>query len=98
MGRASQLTGQIIAPGVVGTGEESGLTLATHKLMSPVSAHVIERSQAALSVANHEDRLIGDLGGNVGTGLAKLLAVTHPLPRALEDGVTLKVGPCYVGV
>ncbi len=93
MGRAPEPAGEVVGPGVIGAHDARRAPLAREELVCPVLAHVVERPQRPLPVADDADGPPGHLGRHIGARLAQLLGVADPLPAARKDRLLLEAEP-----
>ena len=87
--RGAQPAVDMVAPGVIGTGDDLGPPGALQQLVAPVLADVVEGAQGAVLAADRDDVLAGGLDGRVVARFAHRLAMADIEPVAGEDGVPL---------
>ena len=96
---ALETTVQTIAPAVVRTAEDRSVAAGLgHDGGGVVAADVKEGPQRAFLAPYDDDRLSGDIGGQVVAGLGYLLHSAHNLPGATKDRLVLQGGDSVVGI
>ena len=89
--KAAQLTPEIVGPPVVATAQLPGVALGLgHHARGAVTADVEEGADVARVVAQDEQRLPGDLGGDEVSRTLQLIAAGHQLPGVAEHPLPLE--------
>src|SRR5262249_23154504 len=98
--RRAEPAGQVIGPGVIGTGDarRGEPTLALQQLVRAVLADIEEGADLSLPVAEHEDALIQDAARDVASRLRQHRDMPDILPAMVKDLAPLRLEDCGVEV
>ena len=101
--RTDQFAVEAVDPRMVGARDRAleGSGAGVAEQCTAVAAHVVERTQRAVVIADDHDVLAGDLGRAIRPGRFDVLGAAGAGPAAAEDGVDLAledlVGPVQLG-
>ena len=98
VGPGPQLPAKIIAPGVIGAGQDSGAAMSRDKLVGAVLADIVERIDRAIAVHHTEQGFPRHLEGEVIARVLQLRGVSGKLPAGRKQSPRFNFENRRVGV